>query len=418
MYDYIIVGAGPSGLTLAHLLSKNNKILIIDRENSPGGCHRVIRQNGLFTEHGPRVYSSAYVNFNKILKDLGTDMSKEFVNYHTVSDIGGIGITNFSLTEMLKIIGSFMIFLVFPSYGITTSMKEFTKNFSKVSQDYIDSLCRLSDGAGADRYTLNQFLNIFNDQGLHTLYQPKEPMDIGIMKKWYEYLINTGNVTFITDKVVSLEYESNKIVSVNNKYSAKRFVHDFANKSNYDKYISITFHFSSKLDLPKVYGYPAGSLGLAFIVLSDYMNMVDIGTTNTVISTVITKIEGITGMTQTELIAEALKQLRTIYPELPDPYKSLISPDVDTAFVLTNSTGYIHFTGTVENLYNLGTHNGYSKYHFTSMESAVSNAFQLAKVLGESSYKIECGLTLRDIFWYMIIIIILVLVYYKDIRLK
>ena len=69
-YDYIIIGAGPSGLSLAHILPDNKKILIIERNSSIGGCHRVDRVQGLFTEHGPRIYSYAYVNFNKLLKEI------------------------------------------------------------------------------------------------------------------------------------------------------------------------------------------------------------------------------------------------------------------------------------------------------------------------------------------------------------
>ena len=49
MYDYIIVGAGPTGLTLALYLAKlNKKIIVIEKENTIGGIHRVKRDNGLF----------------------------------------------------------------------------------------------------------------------------------------------------------------------------------------------------------------------------------------------------------------------------------------------------------------------------------------------------------------------------------
>lgn len=41
-YDFIVIGGGPSGLTVAHLLTKlNAKILVIEREKTLGGCHRV-----------------------------------------------------------------------------------------------------------------------------------------------------------------------------------------------------------------------------------------------------------------------------------------------------------------------------------------------------------------------------------------
>lgn len=46
-YDYIIVGGGPCGISLSHLLAKTNKkILLLEGENSLGGCHRVDRING------------------------------------------------------------------------------------------------------------------------------------------------------------------------------------------------------------------------------------------------------------------------------------------------------------------------------------------------------------------------------------
>jgi phytoene dehydrogenase-like protein len=62
-YDFICVGGGPSGLTLVYCLGKlGYKCLLIDEHDSVGGCHRVSRVNGLFTEHAPRIYSSSYLS--------------------------------------------------------------------------------------------------------------------------------------------------------------------------------------------------------------------------------------------------------------------------------------------------------------------------------------------------------------------
>ena len=69
MNDYIIIGAGPCGLTLAHYLSRNNKkVLLIDMNDDIGGCHRVKRVNGRLTEHGPRVYIDNYLTLKNALK--------------------------------------------------------------------------------------------------------------------------------------------------------------------------------------------------------------------------------------------------------------------------------------------------------------------------------------------------------------
>jgi len=440
VYDYVIIGGGPSGLSTAHLLSKSNKVLLVDKEESLGGCHRVKYIDNYYTEHACKVYSSAYVNFNKILNDLGTDITKEFVPFNsTMTSIGGFGFSDFSNYEMLSILGAFCIFLVNGDYGKNISVEEFSSNFSPEAQEYINSLCKLSDGADYKRYSLYQFLQIINEQGLHTLYQPKAPMSV-LMKKWRKYLEDSG-VDIIRDTITSLEGKDT-IVSANGKYFGKNFIlaippknisnliknnefgldfHNFADKTNYDKYISITFHWDTKLDLPKLTGYPESDWGLVFIVLTDYMKSVDnIPGEQTVISCTIDKLDnkylGKTAneSTNDELISRTFEQLKLAYPGLPQPFKSLVSTDTDTAYFATVGTTPIPFTSNISNLYNVGSQNGYQKYNFTSFESAISNAFALVKELGHTSYSIDSGITVKWLFWVIIAVIIVIIVLYLD----
>ena len=78
-YDYVIVGGGPTGMSLAWLFgSKNSKVLLIERDQKLGGCHRVQRVDGYFSEHGPRVYSNSYIMFIELLKDMDIDFFQIF----------------------------------------------------------------------------------------------------------------------------------------------------------------------------------------------------------------------------------------------------------------------------------------------------------------------------------------------------
>ena len=82
-YDLIVVGAGPAGLALAHTSSSiYRRVLIIDKELEIGGCHRVKRNaDGMFTEHGPRIYLSVYYNLFNLMEEMGLKIDDVFINY-------------------------------------------------------------------------------------------------------------------------------------------------------------------------------------------------------------------------------------------------------------------------------------------------------------------------------------------------
>ena len=98
---FYIIGAGPSGLTLATYLLDGNtkdnisKIVLIDREASIGGCHRVRRVDGYMTEHGPRIYLDNYKNFINILNKIDRPFDSLFMRYYiNMTNIGEQNIKN------------------------------------------------------------------------------------------------------------------------------------------------------------------------------------------------------------------------------------------------------------------------------------------------------------------------------------
>ena len=192
-YDYIIVGGGPTGMTLSWILSSyGKKVLLVEKENSLGGCHRVQRVDGYFSEHGPRVYSDSYLYFIDILNDMGLDFKELFTLYKfNLSNIDNQTIFSLSKTEKFSLLKAFILMSFDINYGKKKSIKQFMveHNFKPNSIDYIERLCRLTDGASADDYTLFQFLQLLNQQYFYEIYQPRKPNDKGLMKLWTDKLI-------------------------------------------------------------------------------------------------------------------------------------------------------------------------------------------------------------------------------------
>jgi uncharacterized protein with NAD-binding domain and iron-sulfur cluster len=104
-YDYVIVGGGPTGMTLAWILSNQKKsVLLIEKDEVLGGCHKVLRVNGYFTEHGPRVYSDSFVMFNEILLEMGFTYTDLFNPYKfKISNIDMINLINASVTSITPV---------------------------------------------------------------------------------------------------------------------------------------------------------------------------------------------------------------------------------------------------------------------------------------------------------------------------
>lgn len=478
-YDLVIVGAGPAGLALAQCCSflKDVKILVIEKDEKIGGCHRVNRVNGLFSEHGPRIYSSTYKNFDTLLREMGTSFSDLFVpyNFQMLSTGTQIMLSTMTFRE-LSILSYHIIVLMFDdNHGRDISMITFMRNngYSTETKSLVDRLCRLADGGNMYNFTLNKFLQIINQQMMYTIAQPRNPTDVELFPKWETFLKNR-NVDFLLNSEVSKFHTTgNKIVGCDVKNSdnkvryieGKKFVlavpptsivkiisktkipdafSDFSKlekwskKTDYIEYISITFHWDSKLDLAKVYGFPKSDWGVSFIVLSDYMKFQE-KESKTVISTAVTIVDSKSAhinktanqcTDKKELIQEIFRQLNESFKELPEPTISVLNSknyydknkqtwaSKDAAFIESHGSHYIPFeSDKYSNLYNLGTHNGKSIYNFTSLESAVSNAFYLSGELYPSlkeKYEIKSVMNLRDMLIYLVIfLLVLLIILYK-----
>jgi hypothetical protein len=440
-YDYIIVGAGPSGLALAQVLSNVSKVLLVEKHDFIGGCHGVTRvHDGMMTEHGPRIYIDNFLMFTQLLNDMGVRFDDVFVKYNfsTVTMMLE-AVRVLSLREIATLGWSFIT--LNDSYKQITLLEYLSSHdFSKASIDILDRIGRLTDGGSADIYTLFSFLQILNQNFLYGIYQPRVPNDVGLFRIWEDALVKRGvvimkNATiekFVVDayssKIAGIGLRDSREITKNKPVMCrcKKIIlacppqqvqhilnqHEelgaafgpdferFQEETQYLPYISVIFHWNSEIKVPKIWGYPRTSWGVGNIVLSDYMDFND-SRSKTVISTVITmpdapsdalKVSANEIDDKRAVMKEVFRQLQQIYPDLPEPdYQFLTQSAYDAerrqwmpfnhAF-MTTTHGYMPNRSVLfDNLYNCGVQNGNSSYSFTSMESSVANAVHLAKEL-------------------------------------
>ncbi len=464
IYDSIIVGSGPAGLTFATLADKKEKIMIIEKDKFIGGCHKVNRQKYeneyYFSEHGPRVYLSCYLNFKMILNKIGVKFKDLFIRYKLSTlyliyeDIIKTNFYNFN--EIWLITVNFFQLLINPNHAKNLSLYDFMKNnnFSEKAINYTDRYARIIDGGDITKVSLNSYLNILNDTLLYNSYQPKLPNDDGLFKIWKNYL-NYVNFKFDT-KINKIEKENNIIKLTTDKghnfYAKKvilaippinlykilenspeylRTINDFGEyveKTNYNTYISVTFHWNYEIkESLNKYGYINDTdWGIVKNVLTDYMKFKE-RNSKTVISCCITYLDKKSKYLnktaneckdKNEIIYEIFRQLKEIYNDLPLPTLAFINNYYDngewksneTAFLKTPNYNYIRNSKISDNIYILGTHNGNAKIHFTSLESAVTNAISLVNTIYKTDYNIKRPFTIKDLIIIIIIFIIIIII--------
>lgn len=403
MYDYVIVGGGPAGLTLATYLP--GTIALVERHPVLGGCHRVDSETYQeFVEHGPRVYSGAYVNVRRVLRDIGLDWDRVFqkIQFSPENIDGKRWYHWLSVKEIAYLTFEYLVFALFNKHhGKNISMKTYCtrKGFSTQSLEYIDMVCAFSDGARADRYSLWEFVSGF-DQHISPFYAPRGPND-ALFDHWRRFLERRGvavhlktRVTQVTSTSVvagSLTLPAKKVVLCIPPVHADKLLktsglqdskfRDFAVKTKYDMYWSVSFFGATYANQKST---PWGIIAVQYP-----FGVVSAAATKFDVPSPVTK--RTIRQSKPKEIAEEIRRQLGFSTDVRYAYAT--GPYNDQAFVAAAKKGF-HKAELSSGIAVVGCHNGKSSYHFTSMEAAVQNAMVYANMTPESAWYLSDGLRL------------------------
>jgi hypothetical protein len=347
-----------------------------------GGCHRVLPESA-FVEHGPRVYSGSYVNVKTILRHVGLRWDDVFQKTEFSPERIGTKrwYTALSVPEIASLVVDFCIMTFWNDlHGKDVSMKDYCTlhSFSPSSAAYVDLVCRFSDGAGADRYSLWEFLSGM-DQHVPSFYVPRKPLS-HVFEVWGKHLRDKGvdiyhetvlrvskHAVYTTQRTIRAE----KVVLCIPPYHADKLLRasrlrepgfrEFAKKTKYEIYWSVTFFGVEIRGIPET-DWGVIAMTYPFGVVSAAATLFNTPSKRTGKTLAQTREEDIPG--------EIARQLGFS----PDTEFAYLSTSMnDQAFVAAARRGYVD-PALACGVYSVGCHNGNSTYNFTSMESAVQNA--------------------------------------------
>lgn len=236
MYDYIIVGGGPGGLNCAFNLSKlGYKTALIESLEDIGGCHRVRYASNkiinnytrVHTEHGPRIYLGAYLNFWEWTKQFNVTKNKDFIKYKfdlLSKDVRGF-MSMFKIHEIFAFVIVYIVFCILRiPYSHSYSVEQFSNQFgfSEKGKKNLNKVCRLIDGGNLDKTLIGALMDGFDIGLVCNIYEPRKPMNDLLWNKVKDRLKNNDVDIFLNNDV--LEIQKGFVKTNRNNLYGKRII--------------------------------------------------------------------------------------------------------------------------------------------------------------------------------------------------
>ena len=427
MYDYIIVGGGPGGINCSLNLSKlGYKVALIESLEDIGGCHRVRYTNNkafnnhktVHTEHGPRIYLGAYLNFWDWLKDFDIKKETDFKEYKfdllSKDVLSFMGM--FKIHELLSFTIAYFYYCILRiPYSTHYSVEKFvnTFKFSKEGKENLNKICRLIDGGNIDKTLIGALIDGFDIGLMYKIYEPRQPMDKLLWNKVKKKLNDQNVDLYLNTKVIKIQkgkvYTKNKVFHTNKIIVTvppvalsnidgvgeligfdKRYLKQLALHQEYESYISSTIGFKS-LQKKSVWGI-AGKhpWGIIDIDMGKYFDDTE-GSMFIASVTHPDKIDPKTNMNanqmnETMFLDRIVELIKEKYEINEEPIIKSLSPSVkkingvwkehDRSYMFS-PPGFFNPSTKLQknnNIWITGHHLGNSFHTYNSMESAIQNS--------------------------------------------
>lgn len=462
MYDYIIIGGGPGGINCALELSKiGNKVALVESLEDIGGCHRVRYTNNkiinnnriVHTEHGPRIYLGAYLNYWDWVKQFDVKKQTDYKEYKF--DLLSKDVTSFMsmfrLHELLSFVVVYFFYCILRiPYSTQYSVEKFvnTFKFTKKGKLNLNKICRLIDGGNIDKTLIGALIDGFDIGLMYKIYEPRQPMNKLLWNKVKKKLnidlylnttvekiqkgkVYTSNKILQTDKIIVTvpPVALSKIDGVAeligyNKEQLKKI----AIKQEYEPYVSSTIGFEKEqkksvwgiagkhpwgivdIDMGKYFDNVSGSMFIASVTHPDKIDPKTNMTANQ--------------MNETMFLDRIVELIKEKYEIKEEPIIKTLSPsvkkingewkEIDRSYMFS-PPGFMKPSDVLQNrnkVWITGHHLGNSFHTYNSMESALQNSNTLLSKL-ESKINIRNKEPLR--LSTLILVVFLLIIIYKSV---
>lgn len=180
-YDYVVVGAGPSGITLGlNLMHTRKRVLFIEADNSIGGCWRTgFTEDGYFTEHSPKVLSkTGTTEFNKLLGYLNVLPEYVPIDARVGFFRNMMGkLKHFMVMDVVKLVLYFVLYLL-SLHDKSVSVRDWClcKGISRRGSDYLNMISIVLSNT-YDKLSMHAFMRFMLSRWryVYTLDQVYEP---------------------------------------------------------------------------------------------------------------------------------------------------------------------------------------------------------------------------------------------------